>query len=112
MPDLFDAIVDGVVETDDRVQETVDRARALDLSHIKDMGKDALDEILRAALVASAQGMQDQLKTAADQVEQQGEAMKKQDPSTVRAITNADVAARRSAKLMEKASKTDGNVNK
>ncbi len=92
--DLFDAIVEGVADTDDEGAAAVAR---VDASGIR--GPDAVSEMVRRGLVAAAQGLDAQLAVVLAMTEREGEALKSQDARSVRAITNADIAAARAKRV-------------
>lgn len=95
--DLFEVLVDGVAATDEQADAAVERARAMTVDHLLDgeTADEVVEEIMRMALVASLQGLADQMSTAADMVREEAAALKREDPTKVKAITSLAVANRR-----------------
>lgn len=98
MPDLFRALVQGVVERDALVQAAAERAATLPLPPIagREIPELAAD-IVRLALVASVMDLRGQLRVAVGAVQEAAAAVKITDPRKVRAVTDIDVAERKAA---------------
>ncbi len=97
MADLFAVLVDGVAATDEQADAAASRAKDMTVDHLLDgeTADEVVEEIMRMSLVASLEGLADQMGTAADMVREEASALKKEDPTKVKAITNLEVAQRR-----------------
>lgn len=100
--DLFSVIVNGVMERDDEIKTTSEAAKAV---NVKPLVKQALagemtgdefaDAVVAEGLRASLRRLRQQKAMAIRQVRDEGEAMKRADPRTLKPVTNVDVAAAR-----------------
>lgn len=103
MADLFEVLVDGVNERDDEVKAVGDEAKAG--SHARAIlaqaksGDDLVRLVVEAGVRASAQRLGAQQAMAVRQVRDEGKALERADPRSIRPITDADAATRRTAKL-------------
>lgn len=100
MPDLFRALVQGVVERDALVQEAGERAATLPLPPIagREIPEIAAD-VVRLALGASVMDLRGQLKVAVGAVKKIAIAVRTTDPRKVRAVTDIDVAERKAERI-------------
>lgn len=112
MPDhvrgpLFDALVRNAAAREDVAAEAQDRARkaAKDTAArvvAASSSAEAVDVVMRSALLAAAPGVRKGAKLVANELATETQALKKQDPRTVPALRDADVAAARAAKIEAK----------
>ena len=101
---LFDALVRNAAAREDVAAEA--QARARKASHdttarvvAASTAAEAVDVVMRAALLAAAPGVRKGAKLVAAELATETHALKRQDPRTVPALRDADVAAARAAKI-------------
>lgn len=101
---LFDALVRSAMAREDVAVEAQQRARkdAKDTAAqvvASGSAQEAVDVVMRAALLAAAPGVRKGAKLVAVELATESAALKKQDPRTVPALRDADVAAARAVKV-------------
>lgn len=106
---IHDVLVQGALEQDDLLTEIATRAED---APVTDLVAEALetrdgdvlvDGVKRAAILASLERLGAQRDMAAAQVTEEAAWIEKADPSTIRAVTNVDLAQARAAKAEQAA---------
>lgn len=102
--DHFDVIVTSAIERDDEITAVAEAASAVEPEEVLASASDGdtlATEALRRAAVEVAGRMGLQREIARKQVDGEAKALRSADPTTVKAITNEDIAAKRARKIEE-----------
>ncbi len=98
---IHDAIVQGVIEQEDILAEVTERAAEAPVAEFVAEAMQAgdgdvlVDAMMRAAVLASMEQLEKQKDMAAQQVAREAFWLDKADPSSIRAVTDVDVAQAR-----------------
>lgn len=102
--DLFSVLVRGVAERDDEVEAVREESKKVNARALIAKAKSG-DELVRLimeeGIKASVRRLDKQAALAVRQVKEEGVALKAADPTTLKPITDVDVAAHRAEKLLD-----------
>lgn len=107
--DIHAVLVEAAIERADEVDAVKKDAEAVDAAaivaeHQKQGDSESLvHELVRRAALASLRRLGSQQSMAVKQVKQEAQALKRQDPSKVAAVTDQHIADARADKMREKA---------